>query len=243
MLKIVYFDEGSAIDYLDIANGGKVSSTKEKKKKKSTSGKAEIEANIKQGVIFKALAPFVKSEISINAGGGINALSESLVKTTISNSVLSEYLKEADEDDSVKKINNCSLEAYNNSISYIKMYTPYTKMLKMDNDDIDITMMDDVLLNSKGYYELLLKSDEGKVVRFNIEAFRNNYNLMDLTKMHLKLYLIKVGEIDLSSLDLEKELSFDVNKQTLSGEDILKGTNDSTISKAGLFDVVLAGIE
>jgi hypothetical protein len=55
MLKIVYFDEGSAIDYLDIANGGIVNSTVENKNKKSTTRRAKGEASIKQGVIFKCL--------------------------------------------------------------------------------------------------------------------------------------------------------------------------------------------
>ncbi|MTI09444.1 hypothetical protein E1160_06560 [Rhodospirillaceae bacterium RKSG073] len=243
MLKIVYFDEGSAIDYLDISNGGNLSQTTEKKKQKEVSGSAKLEIDVNDGVIFKALAPFIKTDLSLSTKGGVSALGETLVNTTISNSVLSEYLEKANKDNSITKVNNCNLQAYQNSISYMKMYTPYTKMLKIDHQDVDITMLDEVLEKSKGYYELTLKNDTDRVVRFNINAFRNNYNLMDLTRMKLKLYLVKVGTIDLHSLNIKHEFSISFQDQEVSGETLITSDKHLSNDHVDLFDVVLAGIE
>ena len=79
------------------------------------------------------------------------------------------------------------------------------------------------------------------LLRFNANAFRNNYNISDLTKMDLAYYAIKVGTCDISRLDMSKEFDFSKKKPTsydVIGEDIETQTNDLDV-----YDVILAGVE
>lgn len=46
MIKIVYFDEESASDYLDISTGGKATSTSEHVKERSNETHAKVEAGL-----------------------------------------------------------------------------------------------------------------------------------------------------------------------------------------------------
>ena len=51
------------------------------------------------------------------------------------------------------------------------------------------------ILGERGYYDMLLKTEKERksVLRFNLQAFKNNYNLVDLSKMKLTYFGIKVG--------------------------------------------------
>ena len=62
-LKIVYFDEAAAQDYLDITNGGRLDWSKEENRKRVAQILAEIEAQAKGG--FNIIS-FLKGSISGN---------------------------------------------------------------------------------------------------------------------------------------------------------------------------------
>lgn len=49
---------------------------------------------------------------------------------------------------------------------------------------IDMEKLNEAILGERGYYEMLLKTEKDKksVLRFNLKAFKNNYNLVDLSK-------------------------------------------------------------
>lgn len=59
------------------------------------------------------------------------------------------------------------------------------------------------------------------VLRLNNKAFRNNYNLSDLTKMKLVYYGIYVGVCDISKLDMSKE--FDFSRVSPTAEEVVDG--------------------
>lgn len=243
LLKVVYFDESSAIDYLDIYNGGLKVEVSGKQKKRRTFTGAGGEAGVKTGILFKALQPFLNIKASVQAEGHLSRIGESIIQTTISNTVLSDYLKTAGEDKNIIQIEKYQVSAYKNSISFMKMYTPYLNMIDMDNAGIRFSELDSILEKGKGYYELVAEGEEEKIIlRFNMHAFRNNYNLVDLTKMDLKFYSVEVGKMFLGDLDAENE--FDLNKEKiLTSADLLDTKTENRLDEVKVYDVILAGIK
>jgi len=79
------------------------------------------------------------------------------------------------------------------------------------------------------------------ILRLNAKAFRNNYNLSDLTKMELSYYAVKVGSCDISKLDMSME--FDFAKRSPSAEEVLGAESETNSSLLTVYDVVLAGVE
>lgn len=87
------------------------------------------------------------------------------------------------------------------------------------------------------------------VFRFNLEAFRNNYKISDLTKMDLIIYAIKVGRITADKLDIQSELDIPVitprSFENPSFDEIVQNSEDSgkvDTSKLDIYDVLLAGV-
>jgi len=249
--KIVYFDEGSAIDYLDITNGGLMASSSQNQTTNSSNIEGSVDGSLGTGILFKALSPFLNIEASSEASANISRLGESFVKTVISNTVLSDFINVVQQDKSIKIIEGCSVKAYPDSISYLKMYTPYFSMVNMDDQAINFSKVDEVLEKGKGYYELIANDNLGKdikILRFNIKAFRNNYSLVDLTKMDLKFYAIEVGKMKIIDLDPKNEFNF------MGGGDIINidefvtspGSNhdisDPENNDLIVYDVILAGV-
>ncbi|MCC9987428.1 hypothetical protein HK339_00875, partial [Streptococcus agalactiae] len=93
-----------------------------------------------------------------------------------------------------------------------------------------------------GYYEIKGISTESKenIFRFNISGLRNNYTLSDLTKMDVKLYGIKVGEVD--SIDLSFDTMIDRlsnQRQSQVGADF---DDEQVTEKIPIYDVLVAGV-
>ncbi len=76
MLKIAYFDENSAMDYLEMKNEGIV----EVQQEESNSNKGEIGSSvggsIQSGVITKLLEPFVKLTADVSLNGSLSKIGE-----------------------------------------------------------------------------------------------------------------------------------------------------------------------
>jgi hypothetical protein len=251
ILKVVYFDEGSAIDYLDIYNGGVKSEIRNRSILKKFNARSGAEAEIKTGILFKALVPFLKINLKGDINGEISHASERILKTTISNTILTDYIDIANQDEKVCKLENYTVSAHKDTISYMKMYTPYFNMVKIDSAPIDFSAIDETLEKGKGFYELIAENKNGdkKVLRFNIKAFRNNYNLIDLTRMDLTFYSIEVGRVNINQLVIKNEFDFNESDDTLTADDILERAQVDDISgktrkeeTVSFYDVVLAGI-
>lgn len=237
--KVVYFDEGSALDYVDLVNEGHLSSTIEELTK--TEGSSEVGTKTELGLMAKFLGLF-KIGTSVNAGANVKTLGNSVLNTTLSNTILTDFLNLKQFND-IKEFKNIHVYPYENSISYLKCFTPYLMVLKNDIiNGLNINSFNSVLEDAKGYYELLFDEDETtSILRFNIKSFRNNYYLSDLMKMKLTYYAIEVGECNLSKLEINNELSFNTTKKTISSTEILE-QKEICEQNVKIYDVILAGV-
>ena len=237
--KVIYFDESSALDFLDLLNEGHVKTTLEEISNiediAETSMKSELSISAK-------ILSFFKATTSVNAGLGAKTLSNTILNSTISNTILTDFLKQKDSKP-ILEFKDIYVYPYENSISYLKCFTPYLMVLKNDIiNGLNINSFNSVLEDAKGYYELLFDRDGiTSILRFNIKSFRNNYCLSDLMKMKLTYYAVEVGECDLSKLEINNELSFNTSKKTISSTEILEQKEISE-QKVKIYDVILAGV-
>lgn len=95
MIKVVYFDDQSATDYLYIYNGGAKVQTSDKVKEKS----GEIANKTSAGLFAKlSWLPFWGGEGATEIDTSLGHKSNSLIKTTLSNTVLTDFLDKIKED-------------------------------------------------------------------------------------------------------------------------------------------------
>ena len=101
--KIVYFDEDSVTDYVQIVAGGSLETTTELLKSGGVKEEQKLGATAKGGIsgIFKALIGWEASANGeISAGLALNR--NKMVKNIMKNTILTDFLKIVD-DDSAKK--------------------------------------------------------------------------------------------------------------------------------------------
>lgn len=243
MTKIVYFDEESASDYLDISAGGKQASTSEDVKDRSM----EMHTKLETGLVAKlSWLPFLGGSAEISGGAGLSSAGRTLLSKTLSNTILTDYLEKSREDASIRQLRGLRVTASSQSMAFLKMYAPYFIALKTEDAVVDLTRLDEALAGAKGYYELIGDSkDTGKkyVLRFNIRAFRNNYGLTDLSRMDLVFHGVRVGRASEGGLSMQAEIEQVSGTESLSARDIVDGTSTTEDSLLEVYDVVLAGVE
>ena len=263
--KIVYFDEESVTDYVQIVAGGEMETTTELLKGYSNKGeaKAGTKAFVGLGAIFKVLAGLnASAEGEASIGTSFN--SEKMVKNIVKNTMLTDFLNVLDGQQlnnnrakatkgCIKKFEGYTISAEKDSLSYIVMVSPYLSMFKdasvsAGEFNIAIDKIEHVLKNAKGYYEFVGTKGRSKVVlRFNIDAFKNGYKISDLLKKNLSIYAVKVGKTTLDMLNVNKELDLNVSvvpkdNPSYVDEDIKETKNDSR-KFLDVYDVLLAGVE
>lgn len=245
MKKIVYFDENSATDFLIIKNGGALVLNDSEENK--SGDKAEVNVGAKLKLLFNSL--FVSSSVKVDSNIGVYTSGENLIKTTITNTTLSDFLEIIEDDKEIEILKDYTVEIVPNSIAAFQTFTPYLAMaegkLQIDQDmAISINKMYETLKLGKGYYELLgKKGDSACILRFNNASFKNNYGISDLLMMDLVFVGMKVGTGDIKQLDFTN--SFDsVDSQTYTDVSEMDSTNKDTKEKAlPIYDIVLAGVE
>lgn len=244
MIKVVYFDDYSATDYLIIYDGGSKMRTSEEIKDKSKEFASKTSAKI---IAKLSWLPFLGGEAETGVSADFSYNASSLLKTTLSNTVLTDFLEKIKGDNQrIRKYDGYSVKAYKNSIAFFKMFTPYLKISRSDfvseGFSFDLSRMDEAFESGKGYYELIAANKEDKkyIFRFNIEAFRNNYGIADLTKMNLTFYGVKVGSVDINLLDINKEFNFE-QESISSAFDLENETKNE--NEVDVYDVMLAGVE
>lgn len=241
-LKVVYFDEDAAQDYIDITNGGRLDWTTEENKEKIAKIIAEIDAKAQGGFnLFNVIKAALSGEIKADAQGSLS----NIVGSTLKNTLLTDYISAASGDSDVKKFGVGGVYAPANSIALYRMYSSYLNIVPKDQLPIDMEKLNDALLGERGYYGMLLKTEDtpSSVLRFNINAFKNNYNLADLNKMELVYYGIKVGACKETELTIDKEFDFQKKKAEVTAESILDGDAQSHNEELYVYDIVLAGVE
>lgn len=242
LIKIVYFDEESASDFLDISAGGKAVFTREKIRERSTNTYTKFG--------LRGTSEFnVGVSGDIGTGFNTSSLGKTIINKRISNTILTDYFYKIlkDKKSRIKKLENLYVTAPKNSMAYMKMHTPYMLLLNIDDIPINLAKLDEVLTKAIGYYELVGKSKKSNepncVLRFNINAFRNNYGLIDLVHMNLVFYGVQVGEISKHDLSMKVEVSKDIPSEgPLTVLDIEDGKQEDN-SQLKVYDVVLAGVE
>lgn len=244
LIKIVYFDEQSASDYLDMSAGGKVASTSEDVRNRTTDLHAQVETKLAAKLSW---LPFLGASAETAAGMGASSAGQSILSKTLSNTILTDYLGRVDGDGRVRRLEGLRLTAAQGSMAFMKMYTPYMVIAKTEELGVDLARLDEALERAKGYYELLGEdADAGKrVLRFNIQAFRNNYGLTDLLRMRLVFHGVLVGQTYESDLGFEAEMAAEEPPTPLSALELLDGP--AVAGPGGelldVFDVILAGVE
>ena len=265
--KIVYFDDESITDYVQIAAGGELQSTTEllnsREGKEKQSGGLSAKGGI--GGVFKALLGWEASanaEVSAELGFSSNKMVKNIVKNTI----LTDFLKLLDSEEKkknppkanngiIKKFEGYNISAEKDSLSYIVMVSPYLSMLKSGSSvpagdyNIAIDKLESALKKAKGYYEFVGTKGRSKVIlRFNISSFKNGYTISDLLKMNLSIYAIKVGKTTIDKLKVNKELDMEnsiLTKDNPSYEETEDKISTDTLVNRSLdvFDVLFAGVE
>ena len=265
--KIVYFDEDSVTDYVQIVAGGKMEKTTELLNTRKGTEQQSVQVSAKAGIggVFKALLGWEASAgAEVTAGLAFN--STKMAKNIIKNTILTDFLAVLDAQTSqgtnlsklssgtIRKFSGYSISAEKDSLSYIVMVSPYLSMLKAGSAipagefNIAVDKLDNALRHAKGYYEFLgVKGRSRAILRFNINAFRNGYMISDLLKMNLSIYAIKVGKTTLEMLNVNKELGMNVSfipKDNPSYEESDDEADNSSGSQVlDVFDVLLAGVE
>ncbi|GLY19940.1 hypothetical protein Kisp01_69540 [Kineosporia sp. NBRC 101677] len=245
MIKIVYFDEESASDYLDITAGGKTASTSQQVKERTTDMHARVETSI--AAKFSWL-PFLGTSAEVGAGMNASQVGRGILSKTLSNTILTDYLAKVEDSGPIKRLSGLKVTAPQDSMAYMKMYTPYMIIIAKDDElGIDFARLDEALEGAKGYYELLGENAANGnkcVLRFNIKAFRNNYGLTDLGRMRLVFHGVLVGQTSEDELGMQAEMADDTSTEPVTALTLIDGA-DLRAEKTLLdvYDVLLAGVE
>ena len=265
LCKIVYFDEDSVTDFVQIVAGGQLEKTTELLNQSQENGKTELGAKVGIGLsgVFRALMGFEGSAsvgASIGASFNSNEMAKNIVKNTILTDfidLVEQYSAEEQTEPEKKIIENFSgytISAPKDSLSYIALISPYLSMLKSGSSvpagefNIAMDKLDNAIKNAKGYYEFLGEKESKKVIfRFNIKAFKNNYKAPDLLKMDMSIYGIRVGKSNLAKLNFNGEFEMDENSTLKDNPEYTKDNKeklpDEYYKELDVYDVLLAGVE
>ena len=262
--KIVYFDENSVTDYVQIVAGGELQKTTELFNQTSKKAGAGASATVKGGIsgIFKALLGF-EAAASIDASADASINTGKMAKNIVKNTILTDFIDLLEQDvenkndkgskGAVRKFKGYTITAEKDSLSYIIMVSPYLTMLKGGSGipagdfNIAVEKLDNAIKSGKGYYEFVGTSGQKKVIlRFNINSFKNNYKITDLLKMDLSIYAIKVGITSIDKLNFNNELDIDLtgkkDNPSYRKDDSFNGKRKSSL-QLEVYDVLLAGVE
>lgn len=244
-VKIIYFDETAASDYVTIKNGGKIEWTKNNSSQSNSSARAETSASVGAGFRF---LNFAKAAFSGEINASADANSSKVIENIFSNALLTDYITLATRDKNIKKYIGKSVFVPENSLTQYRLMSSVVDLISPEQfkeTGINIDKLNDVILDKHGYYQMLLGdfNHPESILRFNISSFKNNYNLSDIPKMNLNYFGIKVGQCSKEDLTFENEFDITSKKETLTGEDIVKGKElKDKANNLDIYDVVLAGV-
>ena len=252
LCKVVYFDEDSVTDYVQIVSGGSLEKTAEllKDGKKGIEGDVAVKGSF--GTVLAALLGIkVSGTAEVDAEASFN--SSKMVKNIVKNTILTDFLNiVANDQKNITRFEGYEISAPKESVTYVALISPYLSMLKggasvaAGEFNIALEKLDSTLKNAKGYYEFLgTKEDKKAIFRFNIKAFRNNYKATDLMKMDVAIYAIKVGKSMLSKLNFDNE--FDIEPSSVKDNPVYDGSKKTESPQMDeeleVYDVLLAGVE
>jgi len=243
MVKIVYFDEASALDYIDIEHEGR----RETKRQNGTNTKGDLEADIEAGTP-KILDMLVKANGKVSG----SAEAHRIVSNQITNTVLTDFFTTETKRSNFTLFEGYSLRIPKDSATYAKTLAPVMAALKGDFSlelseqevDLEISKIGNMISELKGYSEFIASNGSTQYIfRFNDKAFRNNYGLLDMTKMSMSLYGIRVGAINKSELALGSLYTQEVPLlDPQDAIDEISRENKDDVKKLEVYDILLSGI-
>lgn len=257
--KIIYFDEESITDYVQIVEGGKMEKTTELLNETEANLDTRTKTSASAGIsgVFKAILG-LESKIEANLELGTTLNTNKMAKNILKNTILTDFINILEKgNSSIENFKDYKIFVEKDSLSYIVMISPYMTMLgksggiKAGEFDLFIDRIDKAIKAGKGYFEFIGEKNEEKVVlRFNIEAFKNNYKISDLLKMKLSIYGIKVGTTTLEKLNINNELNLDEkitigkdNPSYIKESDKQDKADEEMQKELDVYDVLLAGVE
>ncbi len=251
--KIVYLDEQAVFDYLELHQEGEQSDII-KKVSKTVIG-ADTEGKV--GMNFL-------SRLKVGFSGNASYQRSGVVESQITSTLLSNFKKIVTEKVSKENetnepeiviLENIKMSIEKDSPAFYRNITPVLDMIK-DIDQVRSITIDDknnfkgfeiknferTLDRLSGYYEIkgIDSNDKEMIIRFNISGLRNNYTLSDLTKMDVKLYGIKVGEVD--SIDLSFNTMIDRLSNQGQSQLGVDFDEEQDNEKIPIYDVLVAGV-
>lgn len=189
---------------------------------------------------------YIKATFQGKVDASASAELTSAFDKTIKNTLLTDYIRAASKDEHVKKFENSGVYAPENSVTLYKMVSSYLTIVPKEEMPIDMEKLNEAILGERGYYDMLLKTEKERksVLRFNLKAFKNNYNLVDLSKMKLTYFGIKVGTCGENHLSIDKEFEFQPVEKKTTAEEIVEGEKsaDEREKELDVYDIVLAGV-
>ncbi len=260
--KVIYFDEGSATDFVQIAHGGGLKTTTELFESGKDEGFAAVEAEAKVG-----LGGLLNGLLGARASAGVDASlstsfdSDEVAKSIITNTLLTDFIAcvdLADKSSSIQVFEGYDILPVNNSMSSFMLLTPYLSMVRGGTSvpagdfAISLDRIDDAIKKGKGYFEFLAvkngDASDKRLLRFNGSALKNNYKFADLTKMDLLFYAVKVGKCSVSELDVERELELAGFSGGSKNPDYPIDEPEGDLGAAAcgtldMYDVILAGVK
>lgn len=108
MLKIVYFDEETASDYLDISAGGKAASTSENVRDRTTKLHGEVETKLAAKFSW---IPFLGASAEAGTGAEVARAGQSILRKTLSNTILTDYLARVKYDPRIARLKGLHVTA------------------------------------------------------------------------------------------------------------------------------------
>ncbi len=251
LTKVIYFDESSVTDYIQIIEGGQLIKTTELLSGDTDSGEAKVSAEASIGIssLFKNLIGLgAKAQMESNLETSFK--SEELIKTILQNTILTDFLDIVENEEShIVVFDDIKIKVIKDSLSYVIMIAPYMKMFKGEglnlNTDLDLSIdivnMDDSIKLAKVYFEF-----DSVILRFNIESFKNNYKISDLLKMDLTIYAVPVGKVERKNISIVSEINA-ATAEEVSYDNPTYGEDegDEEVTSRDLltvFDVLLAGV-
>ena len=186
LCKIVYFDEGSATDFVQIVHGGGLTTTTELFESGEDRGSVAIDAEaiVSLGALFHGL---LGARASVGADASLPASFDSgeMVKSIITNTLLTDFLAciLSSGDSSIHVFEGYDINPVTNSMSSFMLLTPYLGMLRSGSSvsagdfAISLDWIDDAIKKGKGYYGFLAvnknNEEDRRLLGFNGAALKN----------------------------------------------------------------------
>ena len=122
ILKVIYYDENAAMDYVTIMNDGNITIEEINKAIEGKDNEIGVngEASIKTSFLkMLNLLVGVKSDVAAHSSN------EKIVNSTITTNIMTEFIKLADKDDNIEKLMDLKLDIDQDTATYLKSMFPY----------------------------------------------------------------------------------------------------------------------